>query len=334
MKSKKLYIIAALVVLLLLFFVGLFLGSELLSPGQVLEGLFEESKLNFIIREIRLPRVLTAILSGAALSVGGLLMQSYFRNALAGPYILGISAGGGLGVAIFLMAGSLFVFDFSVLGNTTIVFSIIGSALTLGLIMLLSRKIGNGPMLLIAGLMIGSFASAMVSVLQFFAPSDTIKRYLLWTMGSLTAVDMNELMLFGGVIFAFLVLAMFFANGLNAFLLGETQAQSLGVSSARIKWMVMIITGVLAGIVTAYCGPIAFVGLTAPHLSRLILKSQNHHYLIPFSAILGAVLLLFCDIVAQLPGLDLLLPINAVTSLIGAPIVVFIILKSKVARHG
>jgi iron complex transport system permease protein len=334
LKSKKLYIIAALVVLLLLFFVGLFLGSELLSPGQVLEGLFEESKLNFIIREIRLPRVLTAILSGAALSVGGLLMQSYFRNALAGPYILGISAGGGLGVAIFLMAGSLFVFDFSVLGNTTIVFSIIGSALTLGLIMLLSRKIGNGPMLLIAGLMIGSFASAMVSVLQFFAPSDTIKRYLLWTMGSLTAVDMNELMLFGGVIFAFLVLAMFFANGLNAFLLGETQAQSLGVSSARIKWMVMIITGVLAGIVTAYCGPIAFVGLTAPHLSRLILKSQNHHYLIPFSAILGAVLLLFCDIVAQLPGLDLLLPINAVTSLIGAPIVVFIILKSKVARHG
>lgn len=334
MKSKKLYIIVALVVLVLLFFVGLFLGSELLSPGQVIEGLFEESKLNFIIREIRLPRVLTAILSGAALSVGGLLMQSYFRNALAGPYILGISAGGGLGVAILLMAGSLFAFDFSALGNTTIVFSIIGSALTLGLIMLLSRKIGNGPMLLIAGLMIGSFASAMVSVLQFFAPSDTIKRYLLWTMGSLTAVDMSELMLFGGVIIAFLVLAMFFANGLNAFLLGETQAQSLGVSSARIKWMVMLITGVLAGIVTAYCGPIAFVGLTAPHLSRLILKSQNHHYLIPFSAILGAILLLFCDIVAQLPGLDLLLPINAVTSLIGAPIVVFIILKSKVARNG
>lgn len=320
--------------LIVLFFIALFLGSELLSPSQVIEGLFSESKLNFIVREIRLPRVITAILSGAALSVGGLLMQSYFRNALAGPYILGISAGGGLGVAILLMAGSLFTIDITGLGNATILFSVIGSALTLGLIMLLSRKIGNGPMLLIAGLMIGSFASAMVSILQYFAPSDTIKRYLLWTMGSLTAVDMSELILFGGVIIAFLFFAMFFANGLNAFLLGETQAQTLGISPSKIKWMVMLMTGVLAGIVTAYCGPIAFIGLTAPHIARLIIKSQNHHLLIPFSAIVGAILLLFCDIIAQLPGVDLLLPINAVTSLIGAPIVVFIILQSKVARHG
>lgn len=320
--------------MIVLFFIALFLGSELLSPSQVIEGLFSESKLNFIVREIRLPRVITAILSGAALSVGGLLMQSYFRNALAGPYILGISAGGGLGVAILLMAGSLFTIDITGLGNATILFSVIGSALTLGLIMLLSRKIGNGPMLLIAGLMIGSFASAMVSILQYFAPSDTIKRYLLWTMGSLTAVDMSELILFGGVIIAFLFFAMFFANGLNAFLLGETQAQTLGISPSKIKWMVMLMTGVLAGIVTAYCGPIAFIGLTAPHIARLIIKSQNHHLLIPFSAIVGAILLLFCDIIAQLPGVDLLLPINAVTSLIGAPIVVFIILQSKVARHG
>lgn len=334
MKTKTRYIIIALLSLIVLFFIALFLGSELLSPSQVIEGLFSESKLNFIVREIRLPRVITAILSGAALSVGGLLMQSYFRNALAGPYILGISAGGGLGVAILLMAGSLFTIDITGLGNATILFSVIGSALTLGLIMLLSRKIGNGPMLLIAGLMIGSFASAMVSILQYFAPSDTIKRYLLWTMGSLTAVDMSELILFGGVIIAFLFFAMFFANGLNAFLLGETQAQTLGISPSKIKWMVMLMTGVLAGIVTAYCGPIAFIGLTAPHIARLIIKSQNHHLLIPFSAIVGAILLLFCDIIAQLPGVDLLLPINAVTSLIGAPIVVFIILQSKVARHG
>lgn len=334
MQNKKFYILLAIILLLLLFFAGLFLGSELITPAQVIEGLFVESKLNFIIREIRLPRVLTAILSGAALSVGGLLMQSYFRNALAGPYILGISAGGGLGVAILLMAGSLFTLNITGLGNATIIFSVIGSALTLGLIMLLSKRIGNGPMLLIAGLMIGSFASALVSILQYFAPSDTIKRYLLWTMGSLTAVDMNELILFGGIIIVFLFLALVFANSLNAFLLGETQAQTLGISSSKVKWMVMLITGVLAGIVTAYCGPIAFIGLTAPHLSRLILKSQNHHLLIPFSALTGAILLVFCDIVAQLPGIDLLLPINAVTSLIGAPIVVFIILQSKVARHG
>ena len=333
MTSKKIIILISALFLLLLLFVGLFLGSELLSPSQVIEGLFSKSKLNFIIREIRLPRVLTAILSGAALSVGGLLMQSYFRNALAGPYILGISAGGGLGVAILLMAGSLFTLDITGLGNATILFSIIGSALTLSLIMLLSKRIGNGPMLLIAGLMIGSFASAMVSILQYFAPSESIKRYLLWTMGSLTAVDLNELILYGGIIILFIFIAMIFANPLNGFLLGETQARTLGISASKIKWTVMLITGVLAGIVTAYCGPIAFIGLTAPHLARLILKSQNHHQLIPFAAILGAILLLACDIIAQLPGMDLQLPINAVTSLIGAPIVVMVILQSKTARH-
>jgi iron complex transport system permease protein len=334
LSNKKITIYVAAILLIVLVFAGLFLGSELLSPSQVIEGLFSKSKLNFILREIRLPRVLTAVFSGAALGVAGLMMQSYFRNALAGPYILGISSGGGLGVAILLMAGSLFAFDLTNISNAAIIFSTAGSAATLLLIMLLSKRVGNGPMLLITGLMIGSFASAMVSILQYFAPSESIKKYLLWTMGSLTSVDFSELVIFGSVILIFLLVSVYFANPLNAFLLGDVQARNLGVSNTKIKWSVMIITGVLAGIVTAYCGPIAFIGLTAPHLSRLILKSQNHHYLIPFTAIVGAVLLLFCDIVAQLPGLDLQLPINAVTSLIGAPIVVSIILKSKTTQHG
>jgi iron complex transport system permease protein len=333
LQSKKWYIIIAFVVVGVLFFAGLFLGSEWLTPSQVCEGLFQESRLNFIVLDLRLPRVLTAILSGAALSVSGLLMQTYFRNALAGPYILGVSAGGGLGVALLLMAGFLFSFNISEIPNLSILFSISGSALILFLVMLLSKKIGNGSMLLIAGLMLGSFVSAIIAVLQYFAPSESIKKYLLWTMGSLSSVDLSSLIGFSIIVMVFIVLAMLMANPLNAVLMGSQQAQNLGVNVRTVKWFVMLCSGVLAGLVTAYCGPIAFIGLAAPHLSRLILKSHNHHHLILFSALMGAIVLLFCDIVAQLPGMDLQLPINVVTSIVGAPLVIYIIIKSKFSTH-
>lgn len=333
MQSKKWYIIIAIAVLGLLFFAGLFLGSEWLSPLQVWEGLFQESRLNFIIIDLRLPRLLTAILSGAALSVSGLLMQTYFRNALAGPYILGVSAGGGLGVALLLMAGFLFSFNIAEIPNLSILFSIAGSSLVLFLVILLSRKIGNGAMLLIAGLMLGSFVSAIIAVLQYFAPSESIKKYLLWTMGSLSSVDLSALIVFSIVIIVFIVLAILMANPLNAILMGSDQARNLGVNIQKVKWFVLLSSGVLAGLVTAYCGPIAFVGLAAPHLSRLILKSHNHHHLVLFSALMGAIVLLFCDIVAQMPGLDFQLPINVVTSIVGAPLVIYIILKSKFSAN-
>lgn len=305
------------------------LGSQLISFSDLFSGLTEDNKFRFILLELRLPRVLTSVLSGAALAISGLLMQSFFRNPLAGPYILGISAGSGLGVALLVLFGTAIGWELIQMNNGVLLFSVVGASSILLLVMFLAKKIGNGSMLLIAGLMIGSFASAVVSVLQYFAPSESIKKYLLWTMGNLSAVELSEMLIFGGVIVVFVLLAFFQVNELNALQLGDETALNLGVDIRKTRFYVIVISGVLAGVVTAYCGPIAFVGLAAPHLARLWTKTSNHFILVPVSALLGAILLLFCDIVAQVPGLDLLLPINAVTSLIGAPLVISIILRNR-----
>jgi iron complex transport system permease protein len=316
-------------------FVGLLLGSEIVAPQDLFSGFTTDNKYRFVLFELRLPRVLTAVFAGAALATSGLLMQSFFRNPLAGPYILGVSAGSGLGVALIIMLSSLVGWELAQLQNSVMLFSVVGAASVLSIVMLLARKIGNGAMLLIAGLMVGSFASAVVSVLQFFAPSESIKKYLLWTMGNLSSVELSEMWIFASIIVLFVVLAFVYANALNALLLGDTSAKSLGVDVKKVRLVVIIVAGVLAGVVTAYCGPIAFVGLAAPHLAKLVAQTSNHLTLIPLSALFGAILLLFCDMVAQVPGVDLLLPINAVTSLVGAPLVISIILKNrKTWTHG
>ena len=296
---------------------------------DLLSGVSEDNKYRFILLELRLPRVLTAILSGGALAVSGLLMQSFFRNPLAGPYILGVSSGSGLGVAILVLLGTLLGWELTQLTNGVLLFSVLGAASILMIVMMLARKIGSGSMLLIAGLMVGSFASAIVSILQFFAPSESIKKYLLWTMGNLSAVDMSEMLLFAGIIVVFMSYGFTKVNALNALLLGDESAYNLGVDVKKTRFVVILISGVLSGAVTAYCGPIAFIGLAAPHLARMIAKTSNHRLLLPLSALFGAMLLLFCDIVSQVPSFNLLLPINAVTSLIGAPIVISIILRNR-----
>lgn len=306
-----------------------------MAPQDLFSGFTTDNKYRFVLFELRLPRVLTAVFAGAALATSGLLMQSFFRNPLAGPYILGVSAGSGLGVALIIMLSSLVGWELAQLQNSVMLFSVVGAASVLSIVMLLARKIGNGAMLLIAGLMVGSFASAVVSVLQFFAPSESIKKYLLWTMGNLSSVELSEMWIFASIIVLFVVLAFVYANALNALLLGDTSAKSLGVDVKKVRLVVIIVAGVLAGVVTAYCGPIAFVGLAAPHLAKLVAQTSNHLTLIPLSALFGAILLLFCDMVAQVPGVDLLLPINAVTSLVGAPLVISIILKNrKTWTHG
>ncbi|CAG5077809.1 Hemin transport system permease protein HmuU [Parvicella tangerina] len=308
---------------------SLILGSEIVAVNDLFSGLIEDNKYRFILMELRLPRVLTAVLAGAALAVAGLLMQSFFRNPLAGPYILGVSAGSGLGVALLILFGSSVGWKLVQMNNGVMLFSVLGAAGVLGIILYLAKKIGNGAMLLIAGLMVGAFASAVVSVLQFFAPSESIKKYLLWTMGNLSAVEMSEMFLFALLTLGFIAFSFFKINPLNALLLGDQAAQSLGVDVKKTRFTVILIAGVLAGVVTAYCGPVAFIGLAAPHLSRLIAKTSDHRTLIPLSALLGALLLVVCDMVAQVPGFDLLLPINAVTSLVGAPLVISIILNNR-----
>lgn len=311
--------------------VSLLTGSEIIAITDLFSGIQEDNKFRFILFELRLPRMLTAILSGAALATAGLLMQSFFRNPLAGPYILGVSAGSGLGVAILILLGSVMGWELIHIQNGAMLFSILGAALVLSLIMVLARKIGNGAMLLITGLMIGSFASAIVSILQFFAPSESIKKYLLWTMGNLSSVELSEILIFALLILLFIGLSFSKTNALNALLLGDGEALNLGVDLRRTKLIVIIIAGVLAGVVTAYCGPIAFIGLAAPHMAKMMAKTSDHRVLIPFSALLGALLLLVCDIIAQVPGFDLLLPINAVTSIIGAPLVISVILKNRIS---
>lgn len=326
---KSIFIYISFLAVIILGVIALFLGSEIIPPGDLLSGMNEENKYRFILLELRLPRVLTAILAGTALAISGLLMQSFFRNPLAGPYILGVSAGSGLGVALLIMLGSVMGWELSQIQNGALIFSVIGAAAVLMIVMLLSRKIGNGGMLLITGLMVGSFASAIISVLQFFAPSEHIRKYLLWTMGDLSSVELSEMPVFVAVILVFSAMAFINSKGLNAMLLGDESAVNLGVEVGRLKMLIIIISGVLAGVVTAYCGPVAFVGLTAPHIAKLVAKTSNHHLLIPLSGLFGALLLLICDAIAQMPGLDLILPINAVTSLVGAPLVISIIFRYR-----
>lgn len=327
--QRSIFIYVTLLAVVLVGVLSLLLGSEIVAPAELLSGISEDNKYRFILFELRLPRVLTAIFAGLALSVSGLLMQSFFKNPLAGPYILGVSSGSGLGVALLILLGSIAGWEMTHIQNGAMVFSVAGAALVLSLIMFLSRKIGNGGMLLIAGLMVGSFASAIISVLQFFAPSESIKKYLLWTMGDLSSVEMSEMTLFAGLILLFAVFAFLNSKGLNALLLGDSGAMNLGVDIRKLKLIIIIISGVLAGVVTAYCGPIAFVGLAAPHIAKMLSKTSNHITLIPLSGLIGALLLLVCDTISQVPGSSLILPINAVTSLVGAPLVISIILRNR-----
>ena len=341
MKSNKRTYIFAGISLIALSFLTLILGSESISFADIMDS-FSADKISndrqlegvvYIIQEIRIPRILTAIFSGIGLSVAGLLMQSYFRNALAGPYILGVSSGAGLGVALFLMAGVSFGMEVGSMFSGIVWFSILGSIGVLSIVLLFARIVGNGTMLLIIGLMIGSITSALVSVLQFFSGSEAIKKYLLWTMGSLTSVDKYELLLFIPFIIIGFIGALLLVNPLNALLLGDEQARSLGIEVKKIKTVTIIITGLLAGTVTAFCGPVAFIGLAAPHIAKIISKTSNHRVLLPLTALIGANILLFSDLVSQLPGFDTMLPINAVTSLIGAPIVIYIIIRDRKLKY-
>lgn len=323
------------ILLVALSFASLFLGSEILAPSKVFEALFSTSEKNieFIVNQIRLPRVLTSLLAGSALSIAGLQMQTYFRNGLAGPYILGVSAGSGLGVALLIMTGSLFGIEAN--GEYSITTAaIIGSVGVMLIMLFFANKIGSGIMLLLIGIMLGSFISASISIMEYFSDAQSMKKYVLWTMGSTSGNTLANVKYIGVFVAIGLTITLFSIRSLNALLMGEDYARSMGISIKRTRLLILISTGILAGIITAYCGPIAFVGLAVPHIVRMMIKTSNHAIIIPFTALLGAIVLVFCDLVATLPGMDIRLPINAVTSLIGAPIVVYIILKNKVTANG
>lgn len=319
------------ILLVILFLSSLIFGSVHI-PLQDVFSTFTGNRTNFINSEIllnlRLPKAITAVLTGASLSVAGLMMQTLFRNPLADPYILGVSSGASLGVALTVMTTSaLPFFAFANDGWTLITSATIGALLVLLLVIAVSFKIRNAVSLLIVGIMFGMIAGSLVNVLQNFSNPDSIKLFVMWTFGSLSAVTWDYMQILFPVVIIGIGMAFFLQKNLDGLLLGENYARSLGISITRTRIVIVIATGLLAGGITAFVGPIAFVGIAIPHIARGLFRTANHRILLPASILCGASLLLVCDIVSQIPKHNL--PINTVTALFGAPIIIWIILKRK-----
>lgn len=307
--------------LVVLFAVDICSGSIWLSPfGNSLSALEQQ-----ILIDIRLPKALTAIIAGIALSIAGLMMQTLFRNPLAGPYTLGISSGATLGVALITMCSILLTTMHTAL---LLPFAAcIGATLVLLLVVAVSKRVTSNVSLLIVGMMFGSIASALVNVLQNFSNPDSLKLFIVWTLGSLHSVGWSDMPFLLGVVIAGLIIVLCVLKPLNGLLLGEDYARGLGINIGRTRLLIVLATGLLAGGVTAFCGPIAFIGVAVPHIARGILKSSNHRYTIPLSALIGACLLLACDILCSLATSPL--PISTVSALFGAPIIIWIIMKKS-----
>lgn len=318
-------------VLVAAFALDVWLGSEPIPFGEILNALTGRTTSNpawaNIVLLFRLPKAATALLAGGALAVSGLLMQSFFRNPLAGPFVLGISSGASLGVALLVLAG---VSGALVVGKLSLVMAAsIGAGLAFAFVLLASVRIKDSATLLIIGLMAASITGAVVGTLQYFSTARQLQAFTLWTFGSLSNVGYRDLPLFMLVVAAGMLVAYAMFKPLNAILMGEAYARSLGVNINRLRNGLLVATGLLAGVVTAYCGPIAFVGMAVPHLTRSLLPSNNHQKLIPAVFITGSLVLLICDSIAQLPGIAFVLPINVVTSIIGAPAVIWVILHKR-----
>lgn len=306
-------------VLLLLLLMGINIcsGSIWLWPFGELSPMEQQ-----ILHAIRLPKALTALLAGAALSVSGLIMQTLFRNPLAGPYTLGVSSGASLGVALLTMVSTV-----SGLAVSIPIAACIGAILVLLLVLAVSKRVTSNVSLLIVGLMFGSIAGALVSLLQNFANPDALKLFIVWTLGSLNSVNWQDMQLLVPILVAGTVFVLLSLKPLNGLLLGEDYARGLGIHVARTRLYIVLATGLLAGGVTAFCGPIAFIGVAVPHIARGIFKTSNHRVTIPASALIGACMLLVCDILCSLSVHTL--PISTVSALFGAPIIIWIILKNK-----
>ena len=331
-----------LVTLLLVFIIDLTLGSVAIPVKKVLQIILTGESGNFawnnIITQIRVPQAITAVLAGSALSLGGLHMQTLFRNPLAGPSILGITAGASLGVAVVMLASGSIISLFSLLNTGFIgswfivVAAILGSALVLALVLVISLRIRDNIIVLIVGIMIGNLTIALVSVWQYFSEPEQIQEYLMWTFGSLGGVTQKHLMVLSICVGIGILGSFMLTKTLNTLLLGENYAHSLGLTVKRARILIILVTSILAGSITAFCGPIGFVGIAVPHLTRSLFNSSDHRLLVPATAILGSILMLVCDIIAKVPGSSTTLPINAVTALIGAPVVILVIIKRKNLR--
>jgi len=331
MKSRNFILFLALTTMTLgLFLADLAWGSIHISLREIMAiftGNATDSINSEILLNFRLPKAITAILAGASLSVAGLMMQTLFRNPLADPYILGVSSGASLGVALITMASASLPLMLVNSGWAMILAAVIGAAFVLLLVVGVSFRIQNAVSLLIVGIMFGTIAGSIVSVLQNFSNPDAIKLFVMWTFGSLSAVTWTYMQVLLPVALIGLGMAFFLQKRLDGLLLGENYARGLGISIIQTRFLIVIATGLLAGGITAFTGPIAFVGVAIPHIARGIFRTSTHKILLPATLLCGASLLLICDIISQIPTYTL--PINTISSLFGAPIILWIILKRK-----
>lgn len=333
------FIFGAFAFLVCCFLLNVSLGSVSIPVSEIIQGFFtgewEKASYEQIILYYRLPKAILAILAGIGLSISGLQMQTFFRNPLAGPYVLGISSGAGLGVAILILASSAFGLGLGTAISpwATVIAGTLGAALVLVIVSLVAWRIKDSMTLLIVGLMFGSAVSAIISVLSYFSGAEALKLFTVWSMGSLGGLVWNQILVLSLVILLGVIPMIISIKSYNAMLLGESYAKSMGINPTQLRWLMILSTGLLAGSVTAFCGPIAFIGIAVPHVARMIWKTADHRILFPASALMGGILLLICDAIGQLPGSAQTLPINAVTSLIGAPIVISLVLRKNFSKE-
>ncbi len=316
-----------------LFLAHLLFGSVPVPFSEVVSALLGRTTEHVhhaaIVQGIRMPQAITAALSGGGLAASGLLMQTLFRNPLAGPSVLGISSGASLGVALVMLAQPMWLFLPIPRDAALVIGSLVGAFTILFLVLLADRRIGDGITLLIIGLMLGYLCSALISVMQVAGSDTALKGFVLWGMGSFGGVPMERLAWLAVPVSLGILSAMLLVKPLNALLMGEEAAATLGVSVPGVRRSIMVLTGVLAGTITAFCGPIAFLGLATPHVARGLFRTSDHARLMPATILCGAVLALACDLIARLPGAQSVIPLNAVTSLLGAPVVAWVLLSGK-----
>lgn len=335
---RPVLLLVLLLGLALTFLLSLMTGSVNIPADQIigvlLGGEADKTSWTNIILKFRLPKALTAMLAGAALSVSGLLMQTFFRNPLAGPFVLGISSGASLGAALVVLSagtvGGALLAGFGLSGDFLLASAAaLGAGSTMLVVLVIAGRVQNSMTLLILGLMMGYLVSAAVSLLLYFAIPQRIQAYISWTFGSFGGVTWNQMPLLAGGVLGGLLIALLLTKSLNALLLGEGYARSLGLNLTLTRIAIVSATALLAGTVTAFCGPIGFIGIAVPHLCRSLLSTSDHRLLLPGTILMGAIVALIAAILAEVPGNDLVLPLNAVTALLGAPVVMAVILRQR-----
>jgi iron complex transport system permease protein len=335
-KKQTFLFLLLLIAMVFLFLVNVSLGSVTIPLKEIANGLFAKPMIKesweIILWNFRIPKAITAVLVGIGLSISGLLMQTLFRNPLAGPYVLGLSSGASLGVA-FIILGTGFlpssIATFFLSNYGLVIASSLGSFFVLLAVLLVSQQLKDTMAILIVGLMFGSFTSAIVSVLSYFTSAEKLQKFTFWSMGSISNLSWNEISLLTLFVGIGIGISFMVIKPLNALLLGEKYAQSIGINYKKTRLIIIIATSILAGSITAFAGPIAFIGLAVPHIAKLLFQTSNHFVLFWSTLLLGAIVMLCCDTIAQVPGNDITLPINAITSVMGAPVVIWLLVRKK-----